>query len=339
MKRTWRPFLYLGIAVVVALVILIVENPERPRVEDVAEQPLIADPNYDVAAVERVEISQLISGTQLKREETKWLVEEMVTPLRKQLLQEEERALPILRWHLADAERIENALGVFSGLMEGTLVSDNPEKQALYQVDDQTGLRLVLSGKNDRKIADLIIGKSGPDATSTYVRREGENRVFLVPRTLVGRFSPEERDWRKRTLWQLQPKAIEAIEIKSPERVYSITRAEDDRWSFEGSEEGEVSGDEAADIVRRFVSAQAVGFDDEVELADAGLLYPPVTVKILRREGAPLTLKIGRHNEAGKYYAQLEGVDETYLLSPEYVRTLPLKPPSKEEEEQGNEQQ
>lgn len=339
MKRSWRPFLYLGIAVVVALVVLIIENPERPRVEDVAEEPLIADPNYDVAAIDRVEISQLISGAQLRHQDGKWVVEEMVTPLREQLLQQEGRTLPILRWHLADGERIENALGVFSGLMEGTLVSNNPEKQALYQVDEQTGLRLVLFGKNERKIADLIIGKSGPDATSTYVRRAGEDRVFLVPRTLVGRFSPEERDWRKRTLWQLEPKAIEAIEIKSPEGVYSITRTDDGRWSFEGMEEEGVSAEEAADFVRRFVSAQAVGFDDEVELADAGLLYPPVTVKILRRGGVPLTLKIGRRNEAGKYYAQLEGIDETYLLSPEYVHALPLKPPSQEEGEQGNEQQ
>ena len=120
-----------------------------------------------------------------------------ITMLKQKLLEQEGRSLPEEGWTRADSTRVSAALGSFGGLPSGLVVSDNPDKRSLYQVD-AIGLNVKLVDKAGAPILDVVIGKNGPDMMSTYIRRSSEDKVYLVRRPLMGAFSPVAKDWYSR---------------------------------------------------------------------------------------------------------------------------------------------
>jgi len=193
--RLTRPAIYLLAAIALGIAVLLIENPDKPRVDDSVSAYLI--PNFASSEVHRMEISQLISGAQLERTEDGWRVAQMPPAIKEELYEKEGRDLPQADWQPADRSRVETALGSFGGLEAGVVVSRNPENRRHYQLGP-AGLKLRLLGEDGEVIADLIIGKSGQDFGSTYVMKRGTEAVLLVRRPLVGAFSPDASDWLAR---------------------------------------------------------------------------------------------------------------------------------------------
>jgi len=190
-----RPLIYLSVAVLVVMATFIVERPDDERISDVSAKYLID--GYDSAKVASFEVTQLMDGAQLRREGEGWAVAELASPAKRELFAAEGRYPPEANWVQAESVRVNSALGSFGGLEEGLFVSDNPEKQHEYRVD-AAGVSVRGYDSDGNKLFDVIVGKSGPDFMGTYVRREGENRVWLVNRPIVGAFSPRASDWEKR---------------------------------------------------------------------------------------------------------------------------------------------
>ncbi|MBN1282613.1 MAG: DUF4340 domain-containing protein [Proteobacteria bacterium] len=189
-----RPATYLAAAIAAAAIVLIFESPVRPRSDDASAEPLI--PGFEGANVERIELSQLLDGAVLERAGGCWRVSEDATPLKRELYAKEGREIPDRLWGEADSSRVSTALGVFGGLERGIVVSTNPKRRDLFQVG-AAGLEVRLVDKGGSPVAELVIGKSGPDYGSTYIRRSGADEVYLVRRPLSGIFSPVADDWRK----------------------------------------------------------------------------------------------------------------------------------------------
>ena len=186
MKNRYAIIILLGV-LVVALVIIAIEKP--------SEAPLIFD--YDVDDVWRIEVSQLLDEATLKREGGGWIVAESSPPLKEELLQGEGREIPTAEWHPALESRVSHALGILGNLDEGIVVSRRADKRALYRVD-ATGLHVKMVGADGRIIADIWIGKNGPDYVSSYIRRADEDEIYIVRRPLLGLFSPSAKDWLPR---------------------------------------------------------------------------------------------------------------------------------------------
>ena len=198
-----RPVVYLLIALFFAAAIIIIENPFKPRVDDFSFDYLI--PDYDTEDVAQVKVSQLLDGAMLTKGEDGWSITEIITKQKRDLLEGEGRKIDEPKPMEGDSQRIESALGIFSGISKGLLVSKNPDNRGKYQVGP-AGLQIAAFDKNDKKIFDLIIGKNGPDYTSTFVRKADEDKVYLIRQMAVGVFSPRATDWKKRKIEE-EPKS------------------------------------------------------------------------------------------------------------------------------------
>lgn len=203
-----RSLFYLGIVIVIAFLAWFIERPDLSSVSDVNDELILPDFNAD--QVTRIEIEQLVSGVQLERREGIWHVAPFVTKLGRELAEKEKREIKDVEWFVADEARIHHALGVFGDLSRGLVVSSNPENQNLYNVG-VAGLTIRLFGPEGKRLIALIIGKNGPDLVTQYVRRDGENDVLLVDRTLTGIFSIAAEDWKLKE----SPKADESKEDES----------------------------------------------------------------------------------------------------------------------------
>lgn len=300
MKRFY-PIILLLVAIAIAIAVIIIEDPTRSRVDDVAGKTF--SPGFDADEVQRIQITHLLSGAEIKRDGDRWLVSESVTPIKDELLTREGRESPRMRWFRADRARIVSTLGNFGGLPEGVVVSSNRDKQAIYGVD-ATGLRIKLIGKGGETIEDVIIGRNGPDLVSNYVRRPDADEVFLIGRPLAGVFSPSALDWRERKLWMLKSADITMISLSSRGESFEARKGES---GFGG-------------IASALAQVSADGFPKDPDMKLGEVI---ATLRIEYEGGEPLTLRIHEPIDDGRHPARLEGVTETYLLTKEFVESLP----------------
>ncbi len=317
-----RPLIYLAAVIVAALVVLAVERPETPRVNDVGEGTF--SPGFDSEKVMRVEVSQLMDGAVLERQGKRWRVSEMTAPLRKQLLEKEGREPPPARWYRADSSRIASALGSFGGLGEGLAVSSNPQKSSLYQVD-ATGLSVRLIGADDKPIVDVVIGKNGPDLASSYIKRASGDTVYLVRRPMTGAFSPSAQDWRDRKIWVFEPKDLAAVKVESANGAWGMTRDASGSWQLTDTSGGTIDGAKAQKDAAILCAVRASGFQEDSE--DLKLAKPQITISITDINGKSISLEIFPAASDGSYPARIPGDDEIYLLSKEFVESIPLAAP------------
>lgn len=313
-----RPLIYLAIVVASAIAVLFIERPEKMRVNDVSEGFFI--PEFDSAKIVQVEINQLIDSAVLKRDGEKWLVSENITPLKKELIEKEGRAATSERWYRADELRVSSALGSFGALEKGVVVSKNPDKRALYQVD-AAGLDVNLIDADNKSIVHVIIGKNGPDLASSYVRKKDEDTVYLVRRPITGAFSPRAKDWRERKIIVYDPKDIASIKIESPKGSWQISRGDNGAWQLD-EPKGKIDAAKADDAAKKLSDIRAAGFPEDLE--KISLSGPKFTLSITDVKGKTTILEIYNAVSDGQYPAKIKGDEEIYFLKKEFVDTIPL---------------
>lgn len=170
----WRPLLSLFIVSVATAAVGWFFRPGGMPRGDGSDALLF--PDFDATTVTRLEVEQWSSNVTLEREGETWSVEGMP----------------------ADGERVTRVLDILDNLQQGLLVSRNPANQIRYQVNE-AGQHIRCFGQQGKKVVDVVIGKSGPDFVSNYVRREGTDEVYLSDRPLMGVFSIAVDDWRAKT--------------------------------------------------------------------------------------------------------------------------------------------
>lgn len=308
-----RPIIYLIAAVAAAFTIFLFENPEKERINDVAAGYFV--PDFDAEKVNTVKVTQLLDGALIKRNGNTWDVTEIVTPAKKEILAKEEKSEPEFKQHRADMSRVTSALGIFGELGLGILVSDNPSKQSIYQVDEAAGLKVLAEGSDGREIFNVIIGKNGPDFDSTYIRKGRENKVYLVKRAIVGSFSPRAYDWRERKIWSIEPSDLSQVSVQTPKGSWTASKSDDGVWDLKDF------GEKANKLAR----LTAADFADGVDKKEAGLESPTIVLTLKYLKDKEAKLSIGNKDEKGRSFAILEGLDETYLIPKEFVESIPLE--------------
>lgn len=210
LKKIPRPYLYLLAVSLAAIVIFRVERTDHRG--DVLHRPLLE--NFDPSAVARIEIEHLLEGVQLEKREGKWMAAPFKTELKKTLEEEGEqngnpkseiRNLKQIRnlkseiqnkpaWSPADAEKIDWSLSILQDVRLVSLAGSNPERHGYFEASP-VGMQLRLFDDGGKKTVHLFIGKAGPAFTESYVRRDGEDNVYLADRFLRGYFSVDAGDW------------------------------------------------------------------------------------------------------------------------------------------------
>jgi hypothetical protein len=308
-----RRLIYLGIVLVIALVVLIIERPDLGLQGDADFEPLVAD--YDAGGITSIKIDQLVSGVQVKKKGDTWMVADMATPLREKLRAKGLEQPSETVWYAADAEVVKRALGALANVQKGIVASMNPDNQVAYQVAGPIGLHVVLD-RQDGTQADIIIGKNSPDHSGSYVRMQGSDEVFLVNKTLAGLFPTALTDWRDRTIWNVEPKKIKSISVVTPKDSYEIVK-DKDAWAVIGKPNAVLDKVSMAELLGKLSDMRAHGFAAASD-PRAAFKKPALTVSLALDSGEAETLELAGTNNLGQAYARHKGDDQVYLVgSPE----------------------
>jgi hypothetical protein len=177
---------------------------------------------FDSSAVDRLEISSPSGSVTLALEAGKWMI---TSPGR----------------YRADQTAIAAAVGRGKRIELRNLVSTNPEKQKVFQVDSM-GLHVRFYERGNPK-ASFIIGKPGPSWTETYVRRDGSTDVYLAEGPLSYLFAKQVKDWRDRTIFHIEENVVKAVRFRYGDTTFVVQHRDtvwevDQRPASEGTTRG-----------------------------------------------------------------------------------------------------
>ncbi len=104
------------------------------------------------------------------------------------------------------------------------LISTNGSRKDSFRTDGVTGVKVEMYDK-DNKIDSFIIGKIGPDFTSTYISKNGIDKTFLIKDLNVSSLFNRTK-WMDDEIFNSDKEKITKIRFQYPDREFIIEKNE-----------------------------------------------------------------------------------------------------------------
>jgi hypothetical protein len=311
MKARFRPWLYLLGAVFLAAVILYAEQPGDLQ-RTPAMTPLF--PELQTEQIATIEIEQLLSAITLTRSGDGWVVQiresAMAKNARDPAVDVEFDTTP----RKADAERINQMLELMQTMEVGSIASRNADNHNKLQVG-AIGLHVRAFDGDGVKRAHLIVGKQGPDYFSTYIRKDGADAAYLVKESLSGRFPVQVKQWRDKTVWNVDPDQLTKISIDRMDGGFQLEKSA--AGAFELIDPKKLTGlslEKLQEWFGQWTKLEATDIAEGVSKKEAGLVRPKTSITITFTDGTTRILNLGNDSPQGSPYGQTADSDEIYIL-------------------------
>ena len=231
--------IYILLGVFAVLVVIAFFLMSRPGEKDisVANSQLLVE--VDSIAVDKIEIKSPTNAVTLEKKGTEWSL-----------------SAPLI--YRANQTNVATLIHQAKNLAVKEIVSSNPEKRRIFQVDS-TGT-LIRIFQNGLEHAAFIIGKLGPNYAETYVRKDQSNDVFVVDGSIAVWFNKEVKDWRDKTIFNVPKEAISAIAYRYAGEAFSLS-FHDSVWMIGGSKP---KASDVASLVGSLSNIEANDFVDSV---------------------------------------------------------------------------
>lgn len=195
--------------VVLVLVLVVIGGVYFLQRSNDMEEATFAIPDnqfsIDAERLVRVDISRLTGFVRLEKVRGEWKVTQPV-------------------FAAADPAFVRELQEGLSRFRVAGMVSTNPTKQHIFQVDDNG--TSVAFFTDDGMSLPLIIGKAAPSGGSAFVRPPLSDTVYLAHGLTPLLVNRELRDWRLRTVYETSPDAITSLVITSGQRKLDLRKRE-----------------------------------------------------------------------------------------------------------------
>ena len=249
----------------------------------------------DSASVVKIEMKQSTKKITLENVGGKWMI---TTPINAP----------------ADPLAVFALLNGFAKFTVGSLISSNPEKQHIFQVDS-TGTILTLTERGG-KSTTIIAGKMGPSFSEIYFRLPDSKDVYLSSGVDNWTINKNVREWRDKSILQTSMEAINEVSITmgSKNTVF--------KHGANGWKSGETTVD-ANTINPLLTTLSDLHADDFVDSA-VNLIGRPITLGVKAFEQIELSM-YPVSSDTVKYFVRTSKSPQVYVLSKWTVDQL-LKP-------------
>jgi len=214
----------------------------------------------------------------------------------------------------ADKEEIENIFTTVKGMHRENIVSTDPAKYSVFEVDKENGIEVKLSKADNSPIAHFFVGKNGPDLFSTYIRVEGEKEVFLLGGIINAAFLKELKDWRDKSIFKLNAKDIVRVSITAQKKKLSLATDEKGNWELVEPEKAKVKKDAVEGMLNPLATLRAYDFEDGADLKAAALINPSTRIQIVMKDNSTFELLIGKDKDTSKKYVKREDNPTVFLV-------------------------
>ncbi len=252
---------------------------------EVSYKPTVSLIKIDSASVAKIEIKQPTNFVVLENIGGKW---EVTSPLNAS----------------ADPIAVAQLLNGFSKFKVGSLISSNPEKQHLFQVDT-TGTRITFTDRTG-KTSTIIIGKMGPSFSEVYFRLPDSKDVYLGEGIDTWTVNKNVRDWRDRSIVRTTAESISQLDITIGTKSFTFTH-DSANWKL-GDKVMETT--EMNPILNTLSNLRADDFVDTV----LEIKSKPINLSIKGFENVSLSL-YPLLPDSSKYFIRTSKSPQLYVIS------------------------
>ncbi len=216
------------------------------------------------------------------------------------------------------------------------VVSKNPEKHAVYQVDS-TGTAVVIEDSSGDTLVAFVVGKVGPDYQSTYVRNLLTDEVILSPSYLPPVFERGKRTWQDLSICDLQPNDIKKVHINRPSEQVTLQRDASGSWYISEPESLACDSHRISRLLRTLAYLKGDEIAGRSPVEGSGLSQPDSSVWFELSDGSEGKLIFGNITDRKRIYTKSDPGDIVYLVASYKVNAIMPKLKelrAKEEEEQ-----
>ena len=221
----------------------------------------------------------------------------------------------------SEAKAVQTIFDHLAGFSRKDIVSSNPEKQSLYQVDS-TGVLVTIEDAGGKALASFIVGKVGPDYQSTYVRGGGSDEVVLAAGYLPPAFDRGKRSWQDKTIFSLEPADMVEVGISRPAERFSLVRDRAGQWYISQPESIACDQNTVTRLVRILAYLRCDELAGRAPVPESGLAQADSSVWLKTAGGSEERLLFGNETESKQIYAAREGSNMVYLLASHRVEAM-----------------
>ena len=292
------------ILIVFAAIVILVEKPFENKTEKIRQEADFLFPELQTEKIKKIQVKkdENTTITLLNRDNDWYVVDKEEYP--------------------ADPQLVEEAIEKVKSLKKLNLVSRKKDKHAIFEVKEGKGMEVMLFGPDDKEIAHLFIGKSGPDLFSTYIRKAGSDETFLYDGYLKGSFDYSVNNWRDKTIFDFDVNQVDQLKIAKKKETIVLSKDTEGNWHIEQpiSSLGEKS--EVEKVLRTLSQLKATGFASEDELKETGLENPEYQISATLKDGRKKTLIVGNKKGEHQYYVKNDEKKYVYILYQSTVKDL-----------------
>jgi len=221
----------------------------------------------------------------------------------------------------ADAEAVNVLFQRVAAIEAGNVVSKSREKRTLFEVDS-TGIAIKILGAGDAILADFVIGKSGPDFQSNYVRPAQSDNIYLSGELIRSAFDKGRRGWRDRKILSFVPEDATGLRFAMGDTVLALTKGSDGAWAVDGDPSLAGRAPVIDGVLRSLSRYMTDDFADSVAADTAGFVPPARTIEVTFAAGSPQRLEVGALKSPTQYWVRRGDAAMIYVVSKGRVETL-----------------
>jgi hypothetical protein len=214
-----------------------------------------------------------------------------------------------------DQRMVGQLLNSVANLEVEDLISTNPQKQLLFQVDTLSGTVLNFMSGNDT-LASLVVGKSSSDFMHTYVRKTNSDEVWSAKGFLSRMVGRHLDQWRDKTILELDTEKIKTIEFKREKSSFRLAKV-DTVWKVSPApykNEYDVKEDEVSNFLDRISNLRTDAFATLPDLEGVDFKKPALVLKLTLDDGTEEILTIVQKNEDKRYFVVKEAEETFFIL-------------------------
>ncbi len=251
----------------------------------------------DSSAVNEMTISAGDSTVTFKRQGNDWMVEQYGT------------------LHRAEPGVVAQIARLAYDLTVEEVVSSNPDNQGLYEVGSDQG-RLIKFLRDGNEIGALIVGKTGADFQSCYVRLPDSEDVYRAPNNITRLVQRPVDQYRDKAIFKLDPTRITEIKVNSPEYSYTAASA-DSLWTLidDSGTSSPIGPQQMQGWLSQVAALRVNNFISPDSAAVVDMSNPTAEISIDMDNDAPLTIQLLKTGaEASDYLVKTSRSDELYSV-------------------------
>ncbi len=164
--------------------------------------------------------------------------------------------------HVAEDSQVKTLIDSLKDFHANDFVTEKPEKQAEYEVDDAKGTKATFTTSTGPGWS-LVFGKA-PKSGGTYVRDAKSNAIFITKSAIAYQVKKGASSWRKKNIATAAVADITKVTVTQPDSVLTLVK-NGEAWQLSPPPPADFRFDPAAaqKLVQQLSGLNAQDFSDD----------------------------------------------------------------------------